>query len=185
MKGNAVKYSLRVIAALAALFAFPAYALNDGVSVTPLVQNAAYSSGNAIGGLQTVPFFRTSNLKPSGVLDGVMVTSVGGSTTAITFYIFDSSPSATTCTDKSAFSLGTADIAKLAVQPFTLTPAATTGTSASSAQLVQATSLANHDVGTAAVPGPFPNLYVCAVVGGTVTPASTTDLVFKYFGSFD
>ena len=39
-----------VLAALAAVFSTAAFAFNDGVSVTPAIQAAAYSSGNAIGG---------------------------------------------------------------------------------------------------------------------------------------
>ncbi|SIO38592.1 hypothetical protein SAMN05443247_04697 [Bradyrhizobium erythrophlei] len=171
----------RILAALdVALMASAALAANDGVSTTPTIQTAAYSSGNAIGGLQTVPFFRSAYLSPSGVLDEVDLTSNCGSTIPITFYIFDTNPTATTCTDKSAFSLGAADVAKLAVQPFTLTPAATTGTSVASAQLVQATSVANQDT-----PAKGRVLYVCLVVGGSVTPASTTDLQFKLSGAFD
>src|SRR5579871_5219811 len=133
-----MKNSRTLLAALGAAWMLSTAALagNDGVPVTPTVQNAAYSSGNAIGGMQQVPLFRNSYLTHSGLLDLVQVTSKGGSTTPITFYVFDTLPVATTCTDKSAFTLGAADIAKLAVQPFTLTPAATTGTSASSAQLV-------------------------------------------------
>lgn len=170
----------RILAALlAASVSSMALAANDGIAVTPVVQNAAYASGNAIGGLQTVPFFRSAYLTPSGVLDAIEVISKGGSTTAITFYIFDTLPSATTCTDKSAFALGAADLPSLAVQPFTLTPAATTGTTVSSAQLVQATSIANQDNPRGRV------MYVCPVVGGTVTPASTSDLIFKYSGAMD
>src|SRR5579859_7235155 len=58
------------------------------VTVTPTVQNAAYSSGNAIGGLQTVALFRTA-AQPSAVLNNISVASKGGSTTALTLYIFD------------------------------------------------------------------------------------------------
>jgi hypothetical protein len=82
---------MKITRSLAALFAVcmssAALAGNDGIAVTPVVQNAAYASGNAIGGLQTVPFFRSAYLTPSGVLDAVEVISNGGSTTAITFYI--------------------------------------------------------------------------------------------------
>src|SRR5271156_5885978 len=70
------------------------------VSLTPTVQNASYSSGNAIGGLQSVKIFR-GTVNPSGILNNIQVLSQGGSTTAITFYIFRAKPSAsTTCTDK-------------------------------------------------------------------------------------
>lgn len=171
---------IRVLAALLAAFlASSAMAGNDGVATTPTIQTAAYSSGNAIGGWQTVPFFRAVYLTHSGVLDAVQLMSQSGATTPITFYIFDTLPTATTCTDRSAFSLGAADVPKLAVQPFTLTPAPTTGTTVSTAQLVQAVSVANQDNPGARV------LYACLVVGGTVTPASTADLTFKFSGALD
>ena len=147
-----------------------------GVAFTPTVQNAAYASGNAMGGLQTIPFFRIS----SGVFDNFQITSKGGSTTAMTIYIFDTNPVSSTCTDKSAFSLGAADVSKLAMVPFVLTPAvAGSGTTATVAQQTQAISMQNRD-------NPFTgNLYVCIVANGAVTPASTTDLVGKISGVLD
>lgn len=148
------------------------------VSNTPTVQNAAYSSGNAIGGLQTIAFFR-QNTQPSGILNNISVVSRGGSTTAMTFYIFNANPSGSTCTDKSAFSLAAADVSKLiATIPPVLTPAVVgAGTSATTASQQLPVSVKN---GESTV-----NLYVCVVVGGSVTPASTTDLIFKFAGVQD
>lgn len=153
---------------------------NISVSSTPTVQNASYSSGNAIGGLQTIAFFRTT-AQPSGILNNVLISSQGGSTTAITLYIFNANPSASTCTDKSAFALNSADVSKLiATTPPILTPAVVgVGTTVTMASQQLPISVKNTD-GTATV-----NLYVCAVVGGTVTPASTSDLVFKFAGVQD
>lgn len=173
----------RLAAAIASLaltfFGGTAYAQNYAVGFVPTVQNAAYSASNAIGGLQTVNFFQ-NGFRFSGVIDIFSVYSKGGSTTALTFYIFDKIPTSSTCTDKSAFSLNAADVTKLAVAPFTLTPAAIQGATVTSAQLVQATSVRNIDA-----PDKTPNLYVCIVVGATVTPASTTDLVVKFAGALD
>lgn len=160
------------------LLAGAAHAQNYSIAFTPTVQNAAYASGNAIGGLQTVNFFQ-NGARFSGVIDIFDVYSAGGSTTPLTFYIFDKTPIATTCTDKSALVVGAADLPKLAVAPFTLTPAAPTGTTISSAQLVQATSIRNADI----IRGS--SVYVCIVVGGTVTPATTTDLTVKFSGALD
>ena len=149
------------------------------VSLTPVVQNAAYSSGNAIGGLQTITPFRTVN--PTGILNNISVWSKGGSTTAITFYIFKANPSASTCIDKTAFVLGTADISKLVVTiPPVLTPAIVgVGTTATAASQQSPISVRNRD-------SPSTNqLYICPVYGGTVTPASVSDLVFSYAGVRD
>jgi hypothetical protein len=173
---------IRALAACAGLLltAAPSLAYDDSKSVTPTVQNAAYASGNSLGGLQTVSFFRLNAPNVAGgVLDAILLASKGGATVAVTFYIFDKAPTATTCTDKTAFAFGGADVDKLAVAPFTLTPAVTPGATITSAQLVQATSMRNKDT------VPTANLYVCLVAGGAVTPASTTDLVFKLSGAID
>ncbi len=151
---------------------------NVGVAFTPTVQNASYSSGNSLGGLQTIAFFR-STAQPSGIFDNFLITSKGGSTVAMTVYIFDTNPSGSTCTDKSAFSLAVADVAKLAMAPFVLTPAIVgAGTTATTAQLAQNASVKNGD-------GANVSLYVCLVANGTVTPGSTTDLVGKISGAID
>lgn len=153
---------------------------DTAVSVTPTVQAAQYVSGNAIGGLQTVAFFRTTT-QPSGILNNIRVASQGGSTTALTLYIFNANPSASTCTDKVAFVLAAADTSKLiATIPPVLTPALIgVGTTVTMASQQQPVSVKNTD-SPATV-----NLYVCAVYGGTVTPAGTADLVFKFAGIQD
>lgn len=148
------------------------------ISNTPTVQNASYASGNAIGGLQTIAFFRSST-QPSGILNNESIWSKGGSTTAITEYIFNANPTSSTCTDKSAFSLNSADVSKLiTIIPPVLTPAVVgAGTTDTTASQQTPVSIKNGDSTL--------NLYVCAVVGGTVTPASTTDLVFNFAGIQD
>lgn len=153
---------------------------NIAVANTPTVQNAAYSSGNAIGGLQTIAFFRTT-AQPSGILNNVLVASQGGATTALTLYIFTANPSASTCTDKSAFVLNSADVSKLiATTSPVLTPAVVgVGTTATMASQQLPISVKNTDSNVTV------NLYVCAVVNGAVTPASTSDLVFKFTGVQD
>lgn len=153
---------------------------NVSATVIPGVQNAAYSSGNVIGGLMTVPFFRKP-AQPSAILNNVSVASLGGSTTAITLYIFGANPTASTITDKSAFSLAAADVAKLiATIPIVLTPAVVgAGTTATFASQQLAVAVQNTDS------TPALNLYVVAVVGGSVTPATTTDLIFKFAGLQD
>jgi hypothetical protein len=91
-----------------------AQSLSIGQPFTPVVQAAAYSSGNAMGWLQSVSLLQPSK---AGVFNGLMIASKGGATTALTFYIFDTNPTASTCTDKVAFVLNAADVAKLAMRP--------------------------------------------------------------------
>jgi hypothetical protein len=168
----------RALLAIGTLLAVSAPALaqsNSAQPFTPVVQNAAYSSGNAMGGLQAVGLG-----KSTGIFNGFMIASKGGSTTAMTIYIFDTNPSASTSTDKTAFVLGAADVAKLAITPFTLTPAVVgTGTTATVASYFQALSIRNQDQ-------PVQNLaYVCVVANGAVTPATTSDLVAKFATATD
>lgn len=148
---------------------------NAIISNTPTVQNAAYSASNAIGGFQQIAVFRSS-AQPSGIIDYISVASKGGSTTALTIYAFNKSSAnlSSTCTDKSAFSLNSADLSALIPGfPVTLTPATTQGTTVTSASQSVVVSAKNAD-GT-----PSTNITLCAVVGGSVTPASTSDLVFN------
>jgi hypothetical protein len=161
-----------------AAMAFP-FGNDTSVSFVPTVQNAAYANGNAMGGLQSVSVFQNAS-NPTGIFTGFSIYSQGGSTTAMTIYIFNANPSASTCTDKSAFVLNSADVSKLAMNPFVLTPGVVgSGTTVTSAQLLQTLSLSNRD----ATPGT--KLYVCIVANGAVTPASTTDLVVTLFGALD
>lgn len=89
----------------------------DAVNVpdTPTVQNAAYAAGACLGGFRQITVANYNG--QSGFLTGVRVASVGGSTPQIFPYVFAISPTTSTCTDKTAFSLGTADIANLIVNP--------------------------------------------------------------------
>lgn len=153
---------------------------DQSLANTPVVQALAYSSGNAIGGLQTVQFFRTL-FPPSGILNNISVASKGGSTTAMTIYVFQASPSASTCTDRAAFVLNAADVSKLvAAVPVVLTPAVVgAGATVTFASSQIPISVRNIDT------TPTRNLYVCAVVGGAVTPASVADLVFTFGGVQD
>ena len=148
--------------------------LNAGpVSVIPTVTASAYSANNAIGGLQIVPLFRTAQ-QPSGILATIGIASKSGITTSEAIYAFAKAP-ASTCTDHAAFVLSSADLPYIIPGfPITLTPAATAGTTQTTAG-----STSNIPTKNADAP-PTTNLYFCAVTTGTPTPGSTTDLIFTY-----
>lgn len=167
---------LFLIAGALALACLPVKADSILVSNTPTVQNAAYSASNAIGAWQNIPIFGGVT-KPGGIINYVSVASKGGSTTALSIYAFSRSSAnlSSTCTDKSAFSLANADLPYLIPGfPVTLTPATTQGTSVTSASQAVVVSTANQDAARSQ------NIAVCVVVGGSVTPASTSDLVFNF-----
>jgi len=145
--------------------------------VVPTIQAAAYASGNAIGGLQTVSFFRTT-AQPTGLLNQAAIEWAGGETVAVTEYVFDWNPTSSTCTDKTAFSLAAADAKHLVTSPFTLTGSAPTGATQTFAGTSLNVSAKNLD-GTATQ-----NLYVCLVSGGAFTPA-VGDLSLTLSGVLD
>ena len=148
--------------------------LNKGpISITPPVTASAYTANNAIGGLQTVSVFRTT-AQPSGIINSISLASKGGLTATEVLYVFTKSP-ASTCTDKAAFVLSSADLPYLVGgTPITLSPATTAGTTQTTAAASLNVSVSNQDS------SPTTNLYVCAVTTGTPTPASTSDLIFNY-----
>lgn len=143
------------------------------VASDPTVQNASYSSGNSIGGIQAVTV--TANNGQSGFVTNFRVVSVGGIVPALTLYLFDANPSASTCTDKTAFTLNSADIDKLIyVSPTAITMAAPTGTTSTVASF-DLTPPRPFIAGGSTASG-VKTIYYCVVDGTTVTPGSTTDI---------
>ena len=143
-------------------------------SDTPTVQTAAYASGNCIGGFRSVTV--TANNGQSGFITNFRVESIGGATPSVTVYLFDSNPSSSTCTDKSTFTLNSADVDKLLNNPATgaITLAAPIGTT---------TTFANVDFNP---PRPFiaggsaasgvKTIYYALVSGSAFTPGTATDI---------
>lgn len=174
-----------LLAGLPALTAAPAGAqsavqaggYDNSMSVTPVIQNGSYSAGNALGGLQTIPMFRSAKI-PSGIWNGLWAAWKGGNTVGITFYVFDKMPSTgTICTDKTALTFAAADVDKLAFLPINIAGmAALAGSTFAIGESIQARSIRNKDTVLTN------NVYICAVANATVTPSSTADLVFKISG---
>lgn len=161
----------------AAAFSTTALAADFGSDVgrpkTPTVTAGAYSAGQAMGGLQQVAVFRGIDI-PRGIFDFFSLLSKAGNTVGMTVYIFDTKPSAsTTCTDTQSFVLAAGDMAKLAFAPFTITPAVPQNGTAAIGEIGETRSVMNQDS------PPTQNLYICIVANGTVTPGSTSDLMFK------
>lgn len=133
------------------------------VDVTPTVQNASYVSGNDIGGLVSFTLARTA----SGYIQSVGVQFVGGATTAINAFCFDSNPTGSTFTDKSTFTIAAADEAKrINKTGYSLTPAAVVGDTVTGAAVDNLAKPFNS-TGT---------IYCAYASTGTFTPASTTDM---------
>ena len=133
------------------------------VDVTPVVQNAQYVSGNDIGSLVSFALPRTA----TGLFQGTSLQFIGGATTPINAFCFDSNPTGSTFTDKGTFSIAAADEAKrINKVGLTLTPSAATGDS------VTAASQDNM-----ALPFNSTATIYCAYSStATFTPASATDM---------
>lgn len=144
---------------------------NVRVNSTPTVQNAAYASGNCIGGFNAVTLARVNG--GSGILDAVMVKSVGGGGETLTVYLFDANPTASTCTDKSTFTLNAADSDKLIATPFALQLGVPTGTSTTFAEL---TNMVRMFIAGGSTASGVRTIYYALVSGSTFTPATTTDI---------
>ena len=176
---------MRMKLALAALLCSTALAnaaqtggYDNGIPFTPTITATTYSSGQSMGGLQTVQVFRTTTYT-AWIFDNFQLTSKGGNTGAMTVYTYDTKPIGT-CTDTQAFVENAADIAKRFMAPFVLTPAVVgAGASSATGQLTQVVSGQNHDSPQTQ------NLYICIVAGASITAGSTSDLVGKISGAQD
>lgn len=134
------------------------------VEVIAVVQNAQYVSGNSLGGLLTFVLPHST----SGFLQSVGVQFVGGATTQVNAYLFDSNPSASTFTDKSTFTIAAADEAKrINKSGIALTPSAATGDTVTAAAIDNYAKPFNATV----------TIYCAVVSTGTFTPASVSDMV--------
>lgn len=140
--------------------------------IAPTVQNAAYASGNCIGGFQAITVANYNG--ESGFMTNIRLASIGGTATPITVYVFDANPAGSTCTDKSTFTLVAADVDKLIANPTSITLAAPTGTTVAIGS-IDYTPPRPFRAGGSAGSG-VKTLYVGLVAGGTFTPASTTDI---------
>lgn len=139
------------------------------------VQNAAYASGNCIGGFNAVTLVLRNG--QSGYMTNARVSSTSGQTPTITVYVFDSNPTASVCTDRSTFTLATADISKLIASPSALTLAVPTGATAS----FGANDYLPPRPFTAggAISSSVRTVYIGLVSGSTFTPGSTADIMTR------
>jgi hypothetical protein len=152
-----------------------AFGSNKLISIAPTVTSgSAYTANNAVGGWQQTSVFRTT-VVPSGLLTSLSIMSKGGQTVNFIVYAFAKSTAnlSSTCTDKSAFSLNSADLSALIPGfPITLIPGVMAGgATQSQASVALSTSVSNLD-GTASQ-----NISFCIVTSGTPTFASTSDIL--------
>ena len=139
---------------------------------TPTVQNASYVSGNCIGGFNAVTVARANG--GGLILDTLAVRSLGGSLPTVTVYLFDANPTASTCTDRSTFTINSADLDKIpAGGIFALPLAVPTGAVPSSAAQ---TNMALSLIAGGSSASGVQTIYYALVSGSTFTPATTSDI---------
>jgi hypothetical protein len=141
-----------------------------GISATPPITAAAYSTGMVVGGKIALAAAARS-AGGSGLLQQAFVAKRGASlTTPFDLYVFHTDP-ATTFTDRAAMPDFAADISKLAgvIQCADLYDSA-------SVQIVQSSAAAlQFDL-----PSGSTSLYVVPVIRGSETYASTTAVTFSF-----
>lgn len=144
--------------------------------------SSAYTSGNAIGGLMTIAnAARVSGslgaAGTGGIIQQVVANSKSLQTTQVDVFLFNSNPSGSTCTDKTAFVLATADFDKV------IGVASVPGTAANNSgwfgggtgSVGQANNLAMaFEIASGT------SVFACAVTRGTPTFTATSDISFKY-----
>lgn len=138
--------------------------------------SSAYASGNAVGGLMTLAgAARISGALggpgTSGMMQSILVASKSLQTAQIDVVLFNANPTASTCTDKTAFVLAAADFDKVIgaahVADWT---AGSTGSFGQAQNMAMPYALASATT-----------IYACAITRGTPTFASTSDisLIFR------
>ena len=143
------------------------------IAVPMTVTASAYIASKSLGGLYTVPVFRSG--LSGGRLQWASIRSSSGTTPTLTIYVFSANPSGSTCTDTSAFVLATADVTKL-VYTASVTLAVPQGSTPTVGTTAMNLGLSFNNTDTTQTN----KAYVCVVVGsGGVTPASTTDFSFS------
>lgn len=140
--------------------------MND---VTPVVQVAAYATGNLIGGKIS---FSTAMREDgaTGILQSVTLCSKSALAVDVDLILFDSDPVGTTFTERSAIAVATTDAAKV-LAAITLSTRVTIGT-----PVVASRSSLNIPLKCGSASR---IIYGAMIARGAFTPASTTDLTIR------
>lgn len=142
------------------------------VDVTPAVTAGAYSTGEVIGTKMTIANAIRGRDSPSGILQSIGIASKAALTVTVDVIIFTADPSASTIADTDAIAIDVADVAK--VLPGTPVAVATK-TDLGTPDYVTERNLAIPYYLAAGT-----SLYAVAVIRGSHTPGSTSDLTFRF-----
>lgn len=141
--------------------------LSKTLKVTPTIANSSHVAGSSVGGLQTLAVFRGTS-QPTGILNNLQWIWKSGDLSAVTVYLFDTNPTATTCTDATAVAVGAADVPKLINgTPLVLSPSVVGAGAAFSAASFQSPLVMKNADGA-----PTVNIYGCIAINALKTPAA-------------
>lgn len=147
-------------------------------SVIPVVQNAAYSAGQCLGGLLTIPISKAVGI--AGILQQIQVASKGGSTVGIVVYVWQTNPVNSTFNDRANIVISQVDNEALIIPPTIVTPALVT-----SAQDTTTYGTAQNLAAPFENTEESANIYVALVANASVTPATVSDLRLNIQGMKD
>ena len=141
------------------------------IDVTPTIDTNIYASGDALGGLQTLTDAAREGTY-SGVIHSVVVTDLASQGADIDVIIFSANPSGTTFTNNATLDIADADLVKV-ICVIQVTNDATFADNGAS--YAHGNNCVFSMQGTLST-----TLYAAAVVRGTPTYASASDLRFRY-----
>lgn len=146
------------------------------VTSNPTIKASGYSAGNCIGGFNAVTV--TDNNGQSGYITNVRFTSNGGTLYNIQFYAFDSQPSASTCIDKSTFTLSSTDLSKI-IATGSVVFATPTGVTSPSLASLDFTPPRPFVAGGSSSSG-LKTIYYGMQVTSAITPSSTNGIQLRF-----
>lgn len=142
------------------------------ISSTPVIQAAAYSAGNCIGGFNAITV--SQNNGQSGFVTHFRAVSIVGATPTLTIFLFDSQPTTSTCTDRGTFSLSAADTDKMIGPPTAITLALPTNVTSPSSVSLDLTPPRPFIAGGSTTSGVKTIYY--GMVTSAITPSSVSDI---------
>ncbi len=168
-------YAVAAQVASASLNTMQGFAQAVTSTIAGVTSTGAYVSGNCIGGFQSI--VAAGKNGQSGNLKNVLVENVSGNAAPVTVYLFESSPTASTCTDHGTFAVGAADLGRLIAAPTQVVLAAPAGAVPSFGEIAFAGNGRPFVAG--GVSSATTNISYALVAGGSQTAASTTDYRMK------
>ena len=148
---------------------------------TATPNGSSHAAGSSVGGLFTYPIARVNG--GGGIITTFWWISSGGATTQLLVRLWDRNPTATTCTDQTAFVSSAVDDQHLLTPPFAVTPVAPASTTGDSKTYASATGLTLSFKNQDASAGK--NVYGCVTTTATDTADESSAVYTTVTGPID